>query len=421
MQIKPFRGWRFAGDHGKVDALIAPPYDVLSAADKHALLGRDARNIVGVDLPHCPPPDAGPDSVYADAARQLAALQADGAVIRDDDDYLYAYEQAYSRAGRDCRRRTLIAAVGLREFGDGIWPHERTFPGPKVDRMKLNQATRTQLSPIFGFYTGDDPVADMFDSLDRAPDAEGILGGVTSRLWAVSDPKAIQAVQAALAARDLFIADGHHRYTTALNYRDALGEIAPDHPANYAMFVLAAASDPHLVVLPAHRIISGLADFDLDDLVARAGEDLDFKPVELGDADVADAGAFLAGRGPHAMALAVGDRAVVATLKRPAVMDELAGDHCPAWRRLDVAVLHRLLIERHLASNWTDASSIRYLAAGPAALSAVRTGDADLTVFLQGTPLSAVETIALAGEVMPHKSTYFYPKPATGMVLYPLE
>ena len=168
MQIKPFRGWRFAGDHGKVDALIAPPYDVLSAADKQALLDRDGRNIVGVDLPHCPPSDAGPDSVYAAAAGQLATLQADGVLLRVDVDCLYAYEQAYSWAGRDYRRRTLIAAVGLREFGDGIWPHERTFAGPKVDRMKLTQATRTQLSPIFGFYTGDDPVGDLFDALEFA-------------------------------------------------------------------------------------------------------------------------------------------------------------------------------------------------------------------------------------------------------------
>ncbi|MHC4717703.1 MAG: DUF1015 family protein, partial [Planctomycetota bacterium] len=381
----------------------------------------DPRNIAGIDLPHCPPPDVGPDGAYADAAGRLEALRHDAVLIRDGADCLYAYEQAFERSGRSHCRRTVIAVVRLRTFGEGVWPHERTFPGPKLDRMKLRHATRTQLSPIFGFYAGADAAEGLFDSLDRPPDAAGTLDGVTGRLWAVSDPARIEAVQAALADRDLFIADGHHRYITAINYRDALGDIGPDHPANYVMFVLAAASDPHLVVLPAHRLISGLKGFDLDGLLARAEGDFDFQPVELTAVDVADAGAFLRRFGRGAMALASGDRAVVARLRDPAVMDKVAADHCPAWRELDVAVLHRLLIERHLADDWADSACVRYLADGPAALSAARTAQADLVTFLQATPLSAVETVARAGEVMPPKSTYFYPKPATGMVLYPLE
>jgi len=421
MEIRPFQGWRFAGEADRVDGLIAPPYDVLGAEDKQALLAVDGRNIVGIDLPHCPASAAGPDEAYADAARRLKGLQEDGTLTRDGKPCLYAYEQEFTWAGQGFRRRTIIAAVALKAFGDGVWPHETTLPGPKLDRLKLNQATRTQLSPIFGFYTGDDPAGTLFGSLDRGPDLEGKLAGVTNRLWRVCDARAIDAVRAALADRDLFIADGHHRYTTAINYRDTLGELPPDHPANFVMFVLAGACDPGLLVLPTHRLISGLKGFDLPGLVERAGADFDFQPVELTPADVADADACLSRFGPGAMALAAGEKTFVARLKDLAAMEQVAGDHCPAWRGLDVAVLQRLLIDRHLRPNWTESTSIGYLPDGPAALSAGRSGACDLTVLLQGTPLSAIEAVALAGEVMPPKSTYFHPKPATGMVLYPLE
>ena len=421
MEIRPFQGWRFAGEAGRVDSLIAPPYDVLSPEDKRALLDRDGRNVVGIDLPHCPPPAVGPDAAYAGAARLLSAAKEDGTLVRDAEDCLYAYEQTFTWADQPFRRRTIIAAVALKAFGQGVWPHETTFPGPKLDRMKLRQATRTQLSPIFGFYAGGDAAGELFASLDRSPEAAGTLAGVTGRLWAVSDPGRIDAVRAALSGQDLFIADGHHRYSTAMNYRDSLGEIAPDHPANFVMFVLAAAEDPGLLVLPAHRLIGDLAGFGLDELLERAGADFEFTPVELTAADVADAGRYLAGFGPGAMALAAGAKSVVARLRDPTVMDEVAADHCQGWRGLDVAVLHRLLIDRHLKGFGAEGASIRYLADGPAALSAARSGQAELAVFLQPTPLSAVETVARAGEVMPPKSTYFHPKPATGMVLYPLE
>jgi len=421
MEIRPFSGFRYAVGDGDVSAFIAPPYDVLTQADKSALLTREARNIVAVDLPHCPPAGVGPDSAYAAAAATLRAWRADGVMARDAAPCLYAYQQAYAWAGKTYRRRTLIAAVKLEAFGEGVWPHERTFAGTRADRMKLNLATGMQLSPVFGFYEDSDAVAEAVFAAAGAPDAAGTLDGVDSCLWAVSDPDAIAAVQAALAGRDLFIADGHHRYTSALDYRDRLGPLPPDHPANFVMFVLAAMSDPGLIVLPAHRVLRGLRDFDLDRFVASAHRVMEFTRVRLGGDDVADAGGFLRRRGRHAMAFAAGQDAYVGRLKDLAVMDRVAGDRPEAWRELDVAILHRLLIDDYLADNKTNEMFIEYLADGRAALSAVKSGQADLAVFLQATPLDAVRDIALAGDVMPHKSTYFYPKPATGMVLYPLE
>lgn len=427
MEIKAFRGWRYHSDKGDVSSLLAPPYDILSQADKDALLAAEPDNIVAVDLPHVPPAEAAPDGVYQAAAGRLEQWTRSGLLRRDERPALYAYEQDFRWAGKTYRRRAMIAAVRVAEFGRGVWPHEKTFPGVRVDRMKLTQATGMQLSPIFGFYEDDNSVAEIvFGVPADGLVSRGRLGGVEEKLWAVTDPRALEAVSAVLADRDVFIADGHHRYMTALEYSRQFGEADADHPANYVMFVLASMSDPGLIILPSHRVIGGLKGFDLERLVAAAGETIAFQRVELGDAHVTDADGYLRGFGRHAMAFAArggpGEKlsAYVGRLQDRAIMARIAPDDVEAWRELDVAILHRLVIDRYLLDCRTEDTSIEYTPDGKAALAAAG-GRADLVVFLQATPLRAVREVALAGEVMPHKSTYFYPKPATGLVLYPLK
>ena len=419
MEIRAFQGWRHRTTDGDVGALIAPPYDVLTQADKDALLASNPANIVAVDLPHWPPKEAAPDDVYAQAARTLLTWQADGRLARDEKPCLYAYQQTYTWAGRTYTRRTMLAAVRLTAFGEGIWPHEHTFAGPKADRLKLSEATGMQISPIFGFFDDSQRATDaLYAAATGAPDAAGDLGGVREELWAVSDPEVIAAVTAAASGQDLFIADGHHRYTTALNYRDGLGEMPADHPANFIMFAMVAVDDPGLIVLPTHRVIRGLKGFDLAALIDATRGVMEWTDAAPAEADLLDAGAWLSGFGVHAMAFAAGDRVAVGRLTDPAAMQRVAADEIPAWRELDVAILHRLVIDDVLGAG--DAA-IDYLADGAAALAEARDGSADLVVLMQGTPLAAVSEIALAGCVMPHKSTYFYPKLATGMVLHPLK
>ena len=427
MDVKAFRGWRYGSDSGDVSSVIAPPYDILSQCDKEALLTGDERNIVAVDLPHLPLSEVGPESAYADAADGLRGWIDAGALARDTTPCIYAHEQVFTWAGRQYRRRAMIAAVRLAQFGQGVWPHEKIFSGPKADRMKLTEATGTQLSPVFGFYEDAGAAAKvLFDAVEDAPVLRARLRGVDESLWAVSDPAVVEGVRQALSAQPVFIADGHHRYTTGLEYRNRLGDIPDDHPANYIMFLLAAMEDPGLIVLPAHRQITGLKGFDMERFVASAGEAVQFERVELGEDDVADADAFLRRFGRHAMAFAARNHrggAVSTYVGRVAdgsVMQRMAPDQSDAWRELDVAILHRLLIDRYLAECRTDETFIDYIADGKAVLSAVAEGQADLAVFLQATPLQAVRQIAMSGAVMPHKSTYFYPKPSTGMVLYPL-
>ncbi len=432
MDIRSFQGWRYNTAAGDVSRLIAPPYDVLSQADKDALLAGDPHNIAAVDLPHVPPKVVGPDEVYKAAADRLNDWKSSHLLRQDDRPAIYAYQQTYSWAGRTYTRRMMICRVRATELGRGVIPHEKTFAGPKADRLKLTEYTRMQLSPIFGFYNdAGGTVAGLLESATAAgePNATGELacgqrsrtGGVNERLWVISDKEVIDSVASALRDEPVFIADGHHRYTTALNYRDSLGEIAPDHPANFVMFVLAAMDDPGLIILPTHRVIRSLKGFDLEKFVADTGDVMDYEPVRLQASDVADADAFLKPFGRHAMALVGDGSAFIGRLKDISTMTDLAPGKADAWRKLDAAILHRLLIDKYLADWRTDETFIDYTADGPAALADVESGDADLVVLLQATPLSAVREIALAGAVMPHKSTYFHPKVATGMVLYGLE
>lgn len=426
MEINPFCGWRFAGKD--LSGFLAPPYDVLSAEQKQRLLAGCERNIVAVDLPHVPPKEAGPDSVYAAAARQLAQWQADGTLVQDAAPAVYVYDQTYTWAGRTHTRRALLAGVRATPLGadQDVIPHEHTFAGPKADRLKLTQHTRMQLSPIFGFY--QDPQGRVASLLagqtERRPDARGVLEDVKQQLWVMDDPDAVTQLAAALKTTPAFIADGHHRYTTAMNYRDQLlaaGRIDDRHEANFVLFALVARDDPGLLVLPTHRLVSGLAEsFSLDALIA-AADAFEFQQVDASAADLGDADAFLKLFGPTAMGFLAGEKMWIAALKNPAAMVAAAGDHSEPWRKLDVAILQTLIMDGALAEWKTDETFVDFTPDGEIARQAVADGKVQLALLLQSTPVSAVREVALAGDVMPHKSTYFYPKLATGMVLKPLQ
>ncbi len=426
MDVRPFRGWRY--NLADLSAVIAPPYDVLTADDKQKLLAGSDKNIVAIDLPHVPPAEAGPNEAYQEAADLLSQWIADGVIHQDEDPCLYAYEQHYRWGGKTYSRRSLLCSVRAGEVNGDVIPHEQTTAGPRADRLKLTEYTGVQLSPIFGFFEDKMGVAaDVMESAVAAePDAKGELNGVIEKLWVISASDVIQKIASALGDVPVFIADGHHRYTTAMDYRDALlaaGRIDGDHEANFVMFALVARDDPGLLILPTHRIIRNLSeDFAIAKLVATATE-FSWQRCSVEDADLTDAGAFLRRYGPGAMAFVGADPAEVwiAKLKDGETMARAAPDQPDAWRSLDVAVLHKLIIDRALEAWRTPDLFIDYTADGRSVLAACESARAHLGVFLQSTPLEAVEQVALAGAVMPHKSTYFYPKLATGMVLKGLE
>ena len=429
MEIRAFKGWRFTPDEGAdISGFIAPPYDVLTADDKQALLDKCDRNIVAVDLPYVPPKRVGPDKVYAAAAAKIKEWQASGLLGQDDSPCLYVYEQTYSWAGTSYTRRAMLCGVRATELGVDVIPHEHTFAGPKADRLKLTKFTNLQLSPIFGFYNDpDQKVAGLLESaLSGQPIASGVLDSVDQKLWVIRDAETIASVVELMDAEPAYIADGHHRYSTAAKYAKALresGKIDEDHEANFVMFALVARSDPGLLVLPTHRVVTNLTEeFSLEVLRDVLGM-FNWTKYEGDAPDLSDADAFLKPYGDGAMALIGpgGEDIWILRLSDRSAMQEAASDECDAWRDLDVAILHTLILKNALPWCRGDELTVEYTPDGDKARQACVSGKASLAVVMQGTPLQAVVDIADAGASMPHKSTYFYPKLATGVVLKPLE
>jgi len=429
MEIRPFRGWHYrtGADHD-VSAWIAPPYDVLSGEDKESLLSQSDRNVVAVDLPQVPAKEAGPDELYRQAARRLESWKSSGVLVQDDQPALYVYEQTFKWGRQIHARMALICGIRASQPGQDVKLHEHTYAGPRADRLKLTQHTRMQLSPIFGFYR--DPSGVVEDMLASAaagrPDLQGELRGVTERIWIVNDANAIAEISLTLRDKPVFIADGHHRYMTGVSYRDLLlseKRIDNDHASNFVMFSLVEADNPGLLILPTHRIVRGLKrDFSVARLAAATPE-FSWQRCSVEDVDLTDADAFLRRYGAGAMAFMDEDPAEIwiGKLADPEAMLEAAPDEIDAWRQLDVAVLHKLIIDKAISPWRTDELFIEYTPDARKVLAACNSRSGQLGVCLQGTPLAAVEEIALAGGSMPHKSTYFFPKVATGLVFKPLE
>jgi uncharacterized protein (DUF1015 family) len=413
--VEPLRALHYdAARVGGLQPVAAPPYDVIDADQRAALVRRSPYNVVEIDLPQ----DEG--DRYAHAAAVLRDWIAEGVLVRDAEPALWALRQDYT--GPDGRARTrngIFARVRVEEYGPGrIRPHERTHPGPKEDRLRLTRATRANLSPIFSLY--DDPAGAAWGALaphvTGAPWGEvGEDDGTVHRLWRVADPAAIATVQATLNDAELLIADGHHRYETARVYA-AEPDAAPG--ADHVLMCLVALQDPGLTVFPTHRLLTGLDGerrAALEEALARDWDAAAVSADELeptGDGPVR-VGYYDAARGPWLL-----------TLRDQATADAALPDKPKPYRRLDTAVLEALVLQGALGMSEDDISHLNGLAYARTSAEArerVDSGAADAAFFMRATPVAQVRDVAAAGENMPPKSTYFYPKVLTGMVFNPLE
>ncbi|MCC5829346.1 MAG: DUF1015 domain-containing protein [Phycisphaeraceae bacterium] len=424
---------------------IAPPYDVLDDASKSRLLDMDADNIVAVDLPFLPPKTVGPDEVYVTAGERFGRWLESGTLIRHPEPCLLVYVQHYTHGGKSFARKGLIGLVPVQDFGPGpesgvggVYPHEKTFAAAKEDRLKLMRATRTQLSPIFGLY--EDSAGKVEPLLNQAiqgnqPDFCGRSeDGVEHHLFIVEDADWVRAMQDVLRPADIFIADGHHRYTTAIRYRQ---EVGPGLGADHCMFVLVEMGDPGLVVLPTHRVLGGMRSFSVEQLKEFSAGRFLYRPFGQLDASAPQAERLqmlskleqaLPECGPHAMGLVALDNGKLQYLLASTPGQDPLADILPeqsvALRTLDVAVLQHLLVENILAPNLAESSDgITWkFPHDPAVLDQlVTSGQYPLGVVMRATPLESVAQISRNGELMPQKSTFFYPKLATGFALHPLD
>jgi len=413
-------------------SVVAPPYDVISPGERATLAARDEHNVVRLILPQ-----GEGDAKYAEAARLLAKWREEGALVRDSQPAFYRHDQTFVPPGAPAgtapiRRRGFLALVRLVPFSERVvLPHERTLSGPKEDRLRLFRATRTNLSPGFMLYR--DPAGALNAALETAePLAQfSTDDGVQHALARVSNTDAVRAIVAGVARSTLLIADGHHRYETALHYS---GEAAatpgalPRGEHRFFMTFLVNGDDPELVVFPTHRHVHSLPSFSFDDLTRRADGLFHVQALPKGaDASVlVDALALAGKRGPSLVAAAGDGRAILLTLGAAADLaaHPILGARPAVLRRTDVTVLHAGILEPLLGITpemQAAKTNIFYPQHARASLAELRAGKGQVLFLMNATPVTDVRQVAEAGEVMPQKSTFFYPKIPTGLAIHTLD
>jgi uncharacterized protein (DUF1015 family) len=419
LQIEPLRGVLFdAAKAGPLESLIAPPYDVISPAERAALAARSPHNVVRLVLP-----EGEGDARYANAARQYRDWRASGVLRQDAQPALYRYQQEFAADGRDHTRTGFIGRVRLRRFDEGVVvPHERTLAAPRQDRLKLTRACGAWFSQVFALYSDPSNAAEaaFAEVATRPPELEARTpDGAIHRLWRVTDAEMQRRVAAALSDKRAYIADGHHRYETMLALREELAT----EGAQYGPIFLCRMEDPGLLVLPTHRVVHSLPSFDLP-RVLRAAAEL-FTVEEQEPAGAAQVRAQLARRGEGAPTLALASGGKVFLLSLRSDLDLAGALPGPAvLRHLDVTILHALVLERILGIDRAAQEkqvNLRYVKDLGQALREAGEPGVQAAFLLNPTRVADLKSVADAGEVMPQKSTYFFPKLASGLVVQPLD
>ncbi len=432
--VRPFRALRYNTDDPLSLALVtAPPYDCIDAEEQDELHRTHPHNVVRLILGKDRPGDDDTHNRYTRAADFIEKWKRTGILVRDADPSLYLYQQEFHIEGRSYLREGVLARIGLEEFGTGkVFPHEETMDEPFRDRLRLLRTVRANLSPIFSLYPDpENLVPDLFhevahgDPLAQTVDSDGVV----HRLYASSDPGLAERVAEVMADAPMYIADGHHRYEVAQAYRRQVQEqgedVGPDHPAGSVLMLCVSMHHPGLAVLPTHRVLEGLPDLEADRLCEASRRHFKWQELEGAEATSARLRERLAHAPAHSMGLWTRDtsKAFLLTLKRLDVMKRLAPEKSKAWRRLDVAILERVLLGEDLPEAVADTSALRrrYVHLAQQAFDAVHEDAADAAVLLKPLPVESLEQVARTGERMPPKSTYFYPKALSGLVMNPLD
>jgi uncharacterized protein (DUF1015 family) len=423
--VGPFKALHYdLGKVGSLDAVAAPPYDVIDAAGRARLLQRSPHNAVAIDLPKpFDPADPASDpsgDPYAEAARTIDAWLADGTLVADEEPSIWALTQDYAAPdGSGHSRHAILARVRVEDYESGtVRPHERTHPGPLQDRLELTRATGLNLSPIFSLSTADAwPLVEP--ALGAAPWGEATdESGTVNRVWQVTDPAVHAAVGERLAGAELLIADGHHRYETARAYRD---EVGGEGPHNYTLMALTGLDDPGLTVFPTHRLLSGLAADPERQRRLGAGLRELFEVSEVGREEIDPAGED--GVGVFGLYDDFHKQAYRLRLKDTAELDRRLEGRPESYRRLDSAILETLVLKGLAGMSDEDIDERRdleYAKSVADALAMVDGGDFDVAFIQRPVPVEQVKAVAETDANMPPKSTYFFPKVMTGFAFNPV-
>ncbi len=421
-EIIPFKGLRYdpasAGDMARI---ICPPYDIISPSMQQELYSSSSFNAVRLELPM-------EDDPYAAAAERISSWLTEGTLVQDDEAAIYPYFQTYSDPeGNSYTRKGFFCALRLYEFSEKqVLPHERTLSGPKKDRLNLFKKTRTNISSIFGLYADDGLQADrLIDAFaaGNEPLVDAVFQGVQNRLWKIVDHDLVTMVQQVLLDRQVYIADGHHRYETGVNYRNFRMAENPDHtgsePYNFILTYLANIYDEGLIIFPLHRMVRNLMHFDAEELLSKLEEDFSVQPLDdreglkryLDAVESSHAFGFVSQKGVYGIRL-------------KGSPEDIPGDAVPrSLCRLGVEVLHEIILWRLLGISqeaMQSQTNLVYTEDDREVFDAVAKGDIQAGFIVKPTTVSQVQDVSGQGDVMPQKSTYFYPKIMTGLVMHRL-
>ena len=436
VNVSAFRGIRYdLAQVGSLSDVIAPPYDVIAPNFQESLYKQHPANVIRLILNRQEPGDESWDERYERAAKYLRQWQREGVFFTENESALYVYHQQFDYAGQTFVRRGFMGRLQLEPFGEGqVYPHEETHSAAKADRLKLFNATKCNLSQIFGIYPDESNHAQQL--LESA-----IVGvtpleatdhlGVLHRLWPVTDVKVIAEVSSAMADLPMYVADGHHRYETGCNYRQQMMEqeqIGPDHPANFVLTMCVSMNDPGMIVLPTHRLLRGVSPVSVDQLTSSLSSHFELMPGPAG----ADSAAAVweeieveDQQGMIGLFCAAGDQWVLARVNEAGItrLQEISSDQSSDWCGLGVSILHRLILDDLLGL--TNLPKPDYVHLVDEVIDGLAAGDEDgaaygLAALVMPATLDHIRQISQNGERMPAKSTYFYPKLLSGLVINPI-
>jgi uncharacterized protein (DUF1015 family) len=432
--IQPFEGLRYnLAQIGSLSDVVAPPYDVIDPALQDALYEKHPNNVVRLILNKMLPTDDEQNNRYTRSARELKNWKEEGVLQKDSKPAIYVYHEIFTVGDKEYTRKGFMCGCEAVPFGEGmVFPHEITMSGPKLDRLMLTTACKTNFSQIFGLYPDEkNEVQNLLEeaTLTLTPLEATDHLGVIHRMWVVDDQEVVAKVVEMMGPKPIFIADGHHRYETACNYRKQVREqglLTTDHPANHVLMVCVAMEDPGLIVLPTHRLFRNVKEFSQEDLFALLGDSFAITTVGEGPTAAAKAWTMIEMQDDQGtMALYTGKDRKWSLIRQTeagrAKMDEVAAERQPEWRALGVAVLHRLVIDTLLGLEGHDKPKYVHEVAEVVENLENKADEFPLAALVSPATVAQIQELSLVRERMPAKSTYFYPKLITGFVFKPLD
>jgi len=434
VEVSPFKGIIYNKEKiGKLDDVMSPPYDIISSDMQSELYEKNPYNFVRLILGKQNPDDTKLNNRYTRAKKQFDSWMKESILAGSDKKAIFPYKIEYTVKNQSKTMNGFFVLLKLDPEYKQVKAHERTLSKPKADRLNLMRACNANLEPIELLYIDEKDVMGkkINESLDEPIiDVKG-YDNFNHKLWKLEDEDTISMITEYLKDKILFIADGHHRYQTAINYADELEKKTENYndgaPFKYRMVILANIFDEGLSILPTHRLIK-MSNIDLENLVEKLGE---YFTVQEKNVDDSNKNYELLGKRikdeistekDHKFVMYLKGKYYILTLKDEKLMSNFAGDRSKTWRTLDVSILHKIILEHMLGINEDNLEDhVKYTRIDEEAIQFVEGGDYNLSFLINATKIEELKTIAEAGEHMPQKSTYFLPKMLSGLVMYKMD